>query len=197
MKNALSDALAARDYTTLTPVQEAVTKPELDGADLLVSAQTGSGKTVGFSLAIASTILENERFAQAAAPLALIWTPLRVATLRECIDSGMVFNESRYKWLSFCFDSFFVPYLKFLATGPNKNGTSDDVLARIVGILCKDAFHTRFDHNLIRARCFDTGKTTHFRSAPLPPACLTSTPAPHAGCRRGPRSQAFRARYGR
>ena len=102
-----------------------------------------------------------------AAPLALIWTPLRVATLRECIDSGMVFNESRYKWLSFCFDSFFVPYLKFLATGPNKNGTSDDVLARIVGILCKDAFHTRFDHNLIRARCFDTGKTTHFRSAPL------------------------------
>ena len=57
MKQPLADALAHRGYDTLTPVQEAVTKPELEGADLLVSAQTGSGKTVGFGLAIAPTIL--------------------------------------------------------------------------------------------------------------------------------------------
>ena len=49
----LSSALAARGYDTLTPVQEAVIDPALGEADLLVSAQTGSGKTVGFGLAIA------------------------------------------------------------------------------------------------------------------------------------------------
>ena len=94
MKNALSDALAARDYTTLTPVQEAVTKPELDGADLLVSAQTGSGKTVGFGLAIASTILENERFAQAAAPLALIIAPTRELAMQVKRELGWLYAEA-------------------------------------------------------------------------------------------------------
>ena len=53
MIQALADALSERGYDTLTAVQEAVTNPELQNADLLVSAQTGSGKTVGFGLAIA------------------------------------------------------------------------------------------------------------------------------------------------
>ena len=46
----ISEALAERGYDTLTPVQQAVSAPELAGQDLLVSAQTGSGKTVGFRL---------------------------------------------------------------------------------------------------------------------------------------------------
>ena len=78
MKQALADALEDRGYTTLTPVQEAVTKPELTGADLLVSAQTGSGKTLGFGLAIAPVLLgEGEQFAQAGLPLALVIAPTR------------------------------------------------------------------------------------------------------------------------
>ena len=78
MIDTLSEALAERGYATLTPVQEAVTDPELEGADLLVSAQTGSGKTVGFGLAIAPTILEEGgRFGPAEAPLALIIAPTR------------------------------------------------------------------------------------------------------------------------
>jgi len=52
-------ALDAKGYDALTPVQEAVTDPALEGQDLLVSAQTGSGKTVGFGLAIASDILDD------------------------------------------------------------------------------------------------------------------------------------------
>ena len=72
MIQTLSDALEQRGYTTLTPVQEAVTHADLETADLLVSAQTGSGKTVAFGMAIAPTLLEGaERFAHAAAPLAL------------------------------------------------------------------------------------------------------------------------------
>lgn len=83
VKKALSDALEQRGYSTLTQVQEAVTKPELEGADLLVSAQTGSGKTVGFGLAIAPTILgDGDRFEAASAPLALIIAPTRELALQ-------------------------------------------------------------------------------------------------------------------
>ena len=75
---ALAHALAARDYAEATQVQSAVLVPEAGGRDLLVSAQTGSGKTVAFGLALAPTLLEGaERFAQPGAPLALVIAPTR------------------------------------------------------------------------------------------------------------------------
>jgi ATP-dependent RNA helicase DeaD len=78
MIETLQQALAERGYETLTDVQTAVTDPALSGSDLLVSAQTGSGKTVGFGLAIAPTILpQNGRFGRAEAPLALVIAPTR------------------------------------------------------------------------------------------------------------------------
>ncbi|MBY6089499.1 DEAD/DEAH box helicase [Maritimibacter alkaliphilus] len=78
MLSPLSQALEARGYETLTPVQEAVSAPELAEKDLLVSAQTGSGKTVGFGIAIAPTLLgEAEHFGPAEAPLALVIAPTR------------------------------------------------------------------------------------------------------------------------
>lgn len=83
MKQPLSDALAERGYDVLTKVQEAVTAPELQDADLLVSAQTGSGKTVGFGLAIAHTLMgEADAFTEAAAPLALVVAPTRELALQ-------------------------------------------------------------------------------------------------------------------
>ena len=78
MKKALADALERRGYETLTPVQQAVADPKLINADLLVSAQTGSGKTVAFGLAIAPTLLgDEEKFPTAGLPLALIIAPTR------------------------------------------------------------------------------------------------------------------------
>ena len=50
---ALAGALAARGYAEPTPVQEAVLQEAATGRDLLVSAQTGSGKTVAYGLALA------------------------------------------------------------------------------------------------------------------------------------------------
>ncbi|HWT61500.1 MAG TPA: DEAD/DEAH box helicase, partial [Ochrobactrum sp.] len=80
---ALSGALTARGYSTLTAVQNAVLAPETLHGDLLVSAQTGSGKTVAFGLSMASTILGDElRFAQAGAPLAMIIAPTRELALQ-------------------------------------------------------------------------------------------------------------------
>lgn len=79
---ALSRALEAQGYATPTPVQAAVLGAP-DGKDLLVSAQTGSGKTVAFGLAAASTLLgEAETFAYAAAPLALVIAPTRELALQ-------------------------------------------------------------------------------------------------------------------
>ncbi|MEQ8366531.1 MAG: DEAD/DEAH box helicase [Roseicyclus sp.] len=78
MKKALAQALEAQGYTSLTAVQEAVTNPDLTGKDMLVSAQTGSGKTLGFGLAIAPGLFgEAEAFDRAAAPLALVIAPTR------------------------------------------------------------------------------------------------------------------------
>ena len=83
MKKTLAEALDARGYTTLTAVQEAVSDPEIEGQDLLVSAQTGSGKTIGFGLAIASQILgKPDHFRAAAAPLALVIAPTRELALQ-------------------------------------------------------------------------------------------------------------------
>ncbi|MER9234904.1 DEAD/DEAH box helicase [Mesorhizobium sp. M0622] len=78
---ALAKALEKRGYVELTPVQKAVL--ELDQADALVSAQTGSGKTVAFGLALAPTLLDGaERFSDAAAPLALAVAPTRELALQ-------------------------------------------------------------------------------------------------------------------
>jgi len=74
---ALAQALEAREYTQLTPVQSAVIAEEAHGRDLIVSAKTGSGKTVAFGLAIASALLEGETAPVARTPLALVITPTR------------------------------------------------------------------------------------------------------------------------
>ena len=79
----LAQALNSRGYASLTPVQEAVLAPELKDVDALVSAQTGSGKTVAFGLNLAPTLLgDAERFARPDKPLALIIAPTRELALQ-------------------------------------------------------------------------------------------------------------------
>ena len=79
----LAEALARKNYETLTPVQQNVLDPELANSDLLVSAQTGSGKTVAFGIALAPTLLAGEdRFSRAEVPLALVVAPTRELALQ-------------------------------------------------------------------------------------------------------------------
>jgi ATP-dependent RNA helicase DeaD len=95
MKTALSAALAAQGYDTLTQVQEAVTAPELAEADLLVSAQTGSGKTVGFGLAIAPTLLgDEETFGPSGAPLGLVIAPTRELAMQVRRELTWLYREA-------------------------------------------------------------------------------------------------------
>jgi len=91
----IQDALAEQGYDTMTPVQEAVIAPALDGADLLVSAQTGSGKTVAFGMAIAPTLLGNlETFGRAGAPLALVIAPTRELAMQVSRELTWLYGKA-------------------------------------------------------------------------------------------------------
>ncbi len=92
---ALARALAARDYTVPTAVQVAVLDGHAATRDLLVSAQTGSGKTVAFGLAMAATILDSaEKFDRAAEPLALIIAPTRELAMQVQRELDWLYAET-------------------------------------------------------------------------------------------------------
>src|SRR6185437_12334571 len=79
----LARALAEHDYAEPTPVQSAVLETQAMARDLLVSAQTGSGKTVAYGLAILSPILGSEEtVARSIEPVALIVAPTRELALQ-------------------------------------------------------------------------------------------------------------------
>ena len=69
--------------------------PEVDVRDVLVSAQTGSGKTVAFGIALARTLLgDAERFAAPGAPRALIVTPTRELAMQVHRELGWLYAET-------------------------------------------------------------------------------------------------------
>ena len=79
----LAQALALKGYEALTSVQDAVLAEGVAGRDLLVSAQTGSGKTVAFGLAIAPEVLSGQdTLLYADHPLALVIAPTRELALQ-------------------------------------------------------------------------------------------------------------------
>jgi ATP-dependent RNA helicase DeaD len=91
----LAAALAARGYESLTPVQQAVLTREAAGRDLLVSAQTGSGKTVAFGLAIAPELLgDADRLAPSPAPLALVVAPTRELALQVARELAWLYEQA-------------------------------------------------------------------------------------------------------
>jgi ATP-dependent RNA helicase DeaD len=79
----LRAALDARGYATATAVQAATLARSHARRDLVVSAETGSGKTVAFGLALAPTLLgDRERFDAPTTPLALVLAPTRELALQ-------------------------------------------------------------------------------------------------------------------
>ena len=93
---ALSVSLAEKGYSQLTPVQLAMTSADLGDADLLVSAQTGSGKTVAFGIAIAPTLLgAMNSFETPSAPLGLIIAPTRELAIQVQQELVWLFAKAR------------------------------------------------------------------------------------------------------
>ncbi|MDP4822541.1 MAG: DEAD/DEAH box helicase [Aestuariivirgaceae bacterium] len=91
----LATALAAKGYETLTPVQQAMLPDGVAGRDLLVSAQTGSGKTVAFGIAIAPEILGGEeRLHSADAPIALVIAPTRELAMQVARELEWLYGNA-------------------------------------------------------------------------------------------------------
>ena len=81
--DAIAEAMIQRGYEKLTPVQEEVIKKNYSGLDLLVSAQTGSGKTIAFGFSIVENILGKDNyFKKSKLPQALIIVPTRELALQ-------------------------------------------------------------------------------------------------------------------
>jgi ATP-dependent RNA helicase DeaD len=94
----LGEALASRGYRELTPVQAAVLQPEALGRDLVVSAQTGSGKTVAFGITMAEELLGTGGLDNAAgAPLALVIAPTRELALQVSRELVWLYREAGAK----------------------------------------------------------------------------------------------------
>lgn len=77
LHSAILKAVEEEGYTTPTPIQAKAIPAVLDGKDLLASAQTGTGKTAGFTLPMLHKIAEKKGNARSNKPLALILTPTR------------------------------------------------------------------------------------------------------------------------
>ena len=98
----LAGALAARGYETPTPVQAAILETEADGRDLVVSAQTGSGKTVAFGLAIAAQLLAEDGTApRMQAPAALVIAPTRELALQVSRELIWLYGPAG-AWIATC-----------------------------------------------------------------------------------------------
>lgn len=75
LHNELSIALDEQGFEAMTPVQKEAIPLAMEGKDLLVSAETGSGKTVAFLLPILNQLLSEHR--KNVSTRALILTPTR------------------------------------------------------------------------------------------------------------------------
>lgn len=76
LSDELLKAISKKGYTTPSPIQKKAIPPILDGKDVLASAQTGTGKTAGFTLPILHTLAQGAQLRNR--PIrALILTPTR------------------------------------------------------------------------------------------------------------------------
>ena len=95
MASPLAAALARRGYDILTAVQKAALSPEARGRDLLVSAQTGSGKTVAFGIAVAPDLLEPDgSLGEGVAPRGLAIAPTRELALQVAAELTWLYADT-------------------------------------------------------------------------------------------------------
>ena len=92
----LLKAISKKGYTTPSPIQEKAIPPVIQGRDVLASAQTGTGKTAGFTLPLLHYLSENPK-AKFRPIRALILTPTRelAAQVHESVKDYSEFLDIR------------------------------------------------------------------------------------------------------
>jgi superfamily II DNA/RNA helicase len=87
----LLEAVEALGFTATTPVQEQVFPAAMDGGDLMVSSQTGSGKTAAFLLPLLQKLIEanpnNKPIPGRAEPTYLVLCPTRELAQQVAADA--------------------------------------------------------------------------------------------------------------
>lgn len=91
----LLDAIEKSGYTTPTPIQAQAIPFALEGRDLLLSAQTGSGKTAAFVLPMLDRIIGEDN--RTAKPRVLILTPTRELAMQ--VNDSVRRYAGGIKWL--------------------------------------------------------------------------------------------------
>jgi ATP-dependent RNA helicase RhlE len=76
LSDALLKAISKKGYTTPSPIQAKAIPPILEGKDVLASAQTGTGKTAGFTLPLLQILSQKETLRHRPVR-ALVLTPTR------------------------------------------------------------------------------------------------------------------------
>ena len=86
---ALLRAVEEQGYSTPTPIQQQAIPAILSGGDLMAAAQTGTGKTAGFTLPTLHILNENPRREKSPHPRVLVLTPTRelAAQVQDSIET--------------------------------------------------------------------------------------------------------------
>ena len=92
LSEALLKAVSKKGYTTPSPIQQKAIPPILEGKDMLASAQTGTGKTAGFTLPLLQLLSQGQPLRQRPVR-ALVLTPTRelAAQVYENVKEYSVF----------------------------------------------------------------------------------------------------------
>jgi ATP-dependent RNA helicase DeaD len=103
LPESVARALADRKYENAMPVQVAVLETRCLGRDLLVSSQTGSGKTIAFGVAIAQTLLADgaAKFVRKPQPSALVIVPTRELAAQVREELGWLLRHTGMRLASF------------------------------------------------------------------------------------------------
>lgn len=94
----LQKGIAAAGYITCTPVQEQVLKNSLDGTDLYVQSQTGTGKTAAYLVSIIQELLTRQ---ESAGKKALIMVPTRELAVQVEEEAKTLLSGTRLSVFSF------------------------------------------------------------------------------------------------
>ena len=80
-------AVQKQGYDEATPIQSKAIPPILEGRDILASAQTGTGKTAGFTLPLLQRLTESRPAGRPIRALILVPTRELAAQVGESVDN--------------------------------------------------------------------------------------------------------------
>lgn len=84
LQEEITRAIEEKGYTEATPIQMKAIPLIIKGHDILASAQTGTGKTAGFTLPLLQVLMDNRKNEHSRAVRALILTPTRELAAQVC-----------------------------------------------------------------------------------------------------------------